>query len=164
MVSLRRAAMSMVAVLALVATALLVAGPAQANPAYPPRQQCALSSSTGSGNTLTITGSGYPANTTVQVNVGSTSLGSVRTDSSGAFRLTVTVPSGSTGRVSATGGNRTCSFPLSGNNGGSGTQGTQTTPHAAYTGFAAITATVIALVLLGGGLVLVLAGRRRRQN
>jgi hypothetical protein len=165
--------------------------------AYPPVYNCTVSVSTGTvhaGQSVTVTGSGFPANTTVQLSVEATpatSLGSVTTDGNGSFTVTLTMPknlSGSGHHLVAASGSETCSFaftvpspspststppktttppPPSNSVGGVSTSATpqsQPTEPLATTGFQTAAATTIAVILLAGGITLVLLGRRRRHN
>jgi hypothetical protein len=149
---------------------------ANADP-YPPATSCAVSSSNHSvqgGDSLTVTGSGFPASSTVQLSVHSSTpigLGSVHTDSHGSFTDKVKIPSSITGtghRIVASAASTSCSFDpfaTSGVDAVSTSRGSNSTASGgtASTGFAAVTATVIALVLLGGGLLFVVIGRRRSR-
>jgi hypothetical protein len=145
---------------------------ASADP-YPPTSSCAISTlnqSVQPGDTINITGSGFPANSTVTLTVHSVAitLGTVHTDGTGAFTDTVTIPSSLTGtnhKIVATSASVTCSMnPF----GSKGVDAVATKPKSgidalATTGFAAMTASVIAVALLAGGGLLLLLGRRRRQ-
>ncbi len=140
---------------------------ASADPtAYPPSTGCTVSTSNRSvsaGGSLTVTGSGFPAGTSVRLTLQSgQALGTVHTDSQGSFSTRVTIPSGVSqhDRIVAVASSTTCSFDW-----------TTATPPAppqtpgsqtAYTGFAAITATIVAFTLLAGGVLFVVIGRRRR--
>jgi len=161
-----------VVALGLVAVASMQAS-ASADP-YPPNSGCAISTSDTTvqgGSTLTIAGSGFPVNSTVHLAVHSAApvgLGSVRTDAQGSFADTVTIPSSITGgdhRIVASSGSTTCSFDPFATNTAKTVNISQNTANngTAYTGFAAVTATVIALALLGGGLLFLVLGRRRRR-
>lgn len=146
------------------------AATASADPAYPPATNCTVSSSDRSvtpGSSIAITGSGFAANTTVALTLQSgESLGSVHTDAQGSFTTSVTIPSGAAAhdRIVANAASTTCSFdpnevvvpPAPQNQ-------TPSTP-TALTGFAAVTASVIAVALLGGGVLFVVLGRRRRAD
>lgn len=145
---------------------------AKADPAYPPSAGCQLSTTSTSatpGGSIPLTGSGFPANATVTLTLHSapTSLGSVATDGNGSFSTTVTIPSSvapGTHTITAASGSVTCSlgtFGLGGQSAHRSSGGSSGVT--ASTGFAAITATAIALMLLGGGAVFVLVGRRRRS-
>jgi hypothetical protein len=146
---------------------LSFAANASADPsAYPPSTGCSVSTSNRSvspGDSLTVTGSGFPAGTSVRLTLESgQALGTVHTDSQGSFSTRLTIPVGVSqhDRVVAASSSTTCSFDW-----------TTSTPPApaqtsasqtAYTGFAAITATVIAFALVAGGVLFVVVGRRRR--
>lgn len=153
---------------------------ASADP-YPPSSGCSVSSPSAvvAGANFTLVGSGFPANSTVQLTMHSdnVSLGSVRTDGNGSFADSVQLPaslSGTGHEIVASSGSTTCSLSANATAGVEGARaaapGATDPPTAsqnngtANTGFAAITATVIALVLLGGGLVFVAVGRRRRAQ
>jgi hypothetical protein len=160
--------------------AMSLSSSASANP-YPPGSSCTVSSSDHAvhgGDTVTITGSGFPANSTVQLSVHSSpdvSLGSVKTDAHGSFTDTVTIPKSITGTdhsIVASSASTSCSFDPFASSGVAGQQAQRPTlgvggVHAsrpANTGFDAAIASAIALVLLGGGLMFVLIGRRRRSQ
>lgn len=170
----------LLAVFGLVA-AMSLSSSASANP-YPPGSSCTVSSSDHAvhgGDTLTVTGSGFAANSTVQLAVHSSpeiSLGSVKTDAHGSFTDTVTIPKSVTGTdhsIVASSASTSCSFNPFASSGVAGVQASRNPTlgvagvHAsrpANTGFDAAIASAIALVLLGGGLVFVLIGRRRRSQ
>ncbi|MGH3494920.1 MAG: hypothetical protein ACRDQ1_17025 [Sciscionella sp.] len=141
---------------------------------YPPGSGCAISTSDQSvqpGDTITVNGSGFPANTSVALTVHSTpmSLGSIHTDANGSFSDTVTIPSslvGSNHKIVAASASTTCSFDPFGTQQVAAAQSSKATSGVgglATTGFAALTASVIAVALLAGGGLLLLLGRRRRQ-
>lgn len=167
---------AVLACLAVVGAALAAPAVASADP-YPPTSGCALSGNqevTG-GQSLTVTGSGFPANSTVQLSISpeGMSLGNVQAGADGSFTDTVTIPpsiQGSNHTVVANGGDISCSFNPFANAGVAGVSthrnngGSAHTGGTATTGFAAITASVVAVLLLGGGLLLVTLGRRRRQS
>lgn len=170
----RRAVATLLAVLLAVAGLvglLSMRSSASADP-YPPTSGCTISSSdttvTG-GQTLTVTGSGFPANAAVTLTVHSTPtpLGSVHTDANGGFTDTVTIPASVTGDdhiIVASSGSLTCQFdPTAQSSGGSAT-GSSNSGTPASTGFATLTATGVALALLAGGLAFVLIGRRRGRQ
>lgn len=152
---------------ALAALGLSFGANASADPsAYPPSTGCTVSTSDQSvapGAGVTITGSGFPASSSVQLTMQSgAAVGTVQTDSQGSFSTHVTIPASATSndRVVAAAGSTTCSFGLNAASHGTPPQ----TPNGstAYTGFAAVTASVIALALLAGGVLFVVIGRRRR--
>jgi 5'-nucleotidase len=149
---------------------------ASADP-YPPSQSCSLSSSdvdVHGGETLTVTGSGFPASTSVHLTIHSSplvDLGSVTSDGNGSFVDSVTIPAsinGSGHRIVADAANTSCSFDPFGSAGVAGVSTHRTVRNGsgalASTGFATLSASVIAVALLGGGLTLVLLGRRRRSG
>lgn len=173
----------LMAVFGLIAATSL-ASSASASP-YPPTSGCTISSSDHAvhgGDTVSITGSGFPANSTVQLAVHSSpdiSLGSVKTDAHGSFTDTVTIPNSITGTdhsIVASSASTTCSFSPFASSGVAGVQASRDGQaptlgvagvHAsrpANTGFDAAIASVIALALLGGGLTFVLIGRKRRAQ
>jgi ABC-type transport system substrate-binding protein len=139
---------------------------------YPPSSACTISSSdvavTG-GDSLTVLGSGFPANATVHLSVHSDaiSLGSVKTDASGGFTDRVTIPTSITGTdhlIVADAGSTTCQFDPFGGAGVAGVATHRSSGGLASTGFHTLTASLIAGVLLVGGGMLLLLGRRRRQS
>lgn len=139
---------------------------------YPPSSACTISSSdttvTG-GDSLTVLGSGFPANATVHLSVHSDaiSLGSVKTDASGSFTDHVTIPTSITGTdhlIVADAGSTTCQFDPFGGAGVAGVATHRNSGGLASTGFHTLTASLIAGVLLVGGGLLLLLGRRRRES
>jgi hypothetical protein len=168
--AVRNRSVSALALLTAIAGALLaVPAVASAEP-YPPSAGCTLSSSnTGvtGGEQLTVTGSGFPAGASVALSISSSgaSLGTVTTNSSGTFTDTVTVPASatSTDRIVAASSSTTCSFDPFGS-GATASGSSSASSSTANTGFRTLTASLIAVALLGGGVLLVLLGRRRRQN
>lgn len=157
---------------------------ANADP-YPPSQGCSVSSdiTVSGGDTLVINGSGFKANTLVALTVDhSTPLNSVTSNGSGTFSDTVTIPSSITGsnhNIWASADGMSCAFNPFGGSGVAGITaergvggvsttrgiaGVSTERGLASTGFATLTASVIAVVLLGGGVLLVVLGRRRAQR
>lgn len=109
----------------------------------------------------TLTGTGFAARTPVVVAVYSTPavLAHVVTDGSGAFSVTVTVPSGFTGThtflatgFGAGGVPRTLTLPIT----------VRATGGLAATGLPVVTTVVLGLGVLAGGLLVLLANRRRR--
>lgn len=176
---LRRVVVAAVlACLGLAVAAFVAPAAASADP-YPPTGGCSLSSNQqiSGGGSITIIGSGFPDNGTVHLGVhsGNVSLGTVRAGADGSFTDTVTIPTSVTGthhQVVASSGGVTCSFsPFAGANanvgGASVHQGVDSihagTSGTASTGFHTLTASLLAVVLLGGGLLFVLLGRRRRE-
>jgi hypothetical protein len=157
-------------------------GSASAAPAYPPyppsSSGCTVSTTTvdaGPGDSITLVGSGFKANTTVSLSIpaASAALGAVTTTSSGTFSDTLTWPasvSGKSAAVVAMAGSTTCKFTLtngtdsanahraSGAGAGSGDGG----GGLSQTGFATLTATTIAIVLIGAGAIFLGLARRRR--
>jgi hypothetical protein len=160
---------------ALLFAGLYTAGSSNAWP-YPPTQSCGIVSDTTSvtpGESVTLTGSGFGGNTNVGLSIESTphSLGSVQTDSTGAFRDTVTLPTDLVAgqhTIIASSPDQTCSLGLTAqthaisavqtsaptSDGGSGVL--------ASTGVQIAGISTIAVLLLGGGALLLLVGRRRK--
>ena len=140
---------------------------ASANPAYPPSTSCTVSTSDHSvspGDSLTVTGSGFPANTSVALTMQSgQALDTVRTDGQGSFTTHVTIPAGAPehDRIVAASSSTTCSFNPNATTPITPPQQQSSSP-TAITGFAAITASAVALALLAGGVLFVVLGRRRR--
>jgi hypothetical protein len=173
--SIRPAGMRIFAAAAILLSSLALAalGPARGAAAaapYPPTNTCTVSTSdttVQAGQTINITGSGFTALSTVDLTVDSTSLGSVRTDVHGSFIDTVTIPSTvrpGAHSVVADSGSLTCSFSLTAPHGVSPISVHRShEPPLASTGFATLTASVVAVVLLVGGGLLVVLGRRRRS-
>jgi hypothetical protein len=168
----------LIAALLLTAAAVVVLtslrSTASADP-YPPSVGCSLSVSSSSGGSLTLTGSGYGANQTLSITADGASLGSVTTDSTGAFQTTVQVPSSGGSQTIVVGSSSTsCSTSTtsgvaaernsrssnsasgSGSSSGSGTGGL------ASTGVKVLAISTLGALLIAGGLLVTFAGRRRR--
>lgn len=152
---------------------------ASASP-YPPTTPCTVSTSdktVNPGDTIQVNGSGFPANTLIQLSLHSTPvpLNSVHSDANGAFTDTITIPSSVTGTnhvITASSPSTTCMFDPFSPNSQKGVDAVATTHQAATkgvdglasTGFATLTASVIAVALLAGGGLLILLGRRRSKS
>jgi len=169
------------AALLLAAAALLIAPSAEAKP-YPPTQ-CSLSASSAriqAGGTVTLVGTGFDADTTVTITLASSgaALGTAVTDANGTFSITVDVPSDAPSgenTVIASGGSTTCSAHGTSSSGvegvgvgsGSGTPGSGSSSGSgtlAETGVKIATISLIGLALIGGGAMLLTAGRRRHNS
>lgn len=149
------------------------AGSASASP-YPPTTGCTVSTTTadaGPGDSVTFVGSGFAANQTVALSVPSLSaaLGTVTTTSKGSFSGSFTWPAsvnGASAQVQASAPSATCSFTLVNHHTGtSGSGGHRTTAGGSglsHTGFQALTATVIAVGLIGAGAMFLGLSRRKR--
>lgn len=173
---LRRATVrGLVLVLALAAMALwgpvghAAAASGAASP-YPPVPACTVSINNGTitpGEQTTIVGSGFPANRVVTLSIGSHELAEVRTDRSGSFQYVFVPTSADSGKtITADSASQTCSFAM-------GIEPIQThratppTPNPAplaSTGFATMSAAIIAFLLVSGGALLMVAGRRRSKT
>lgn len=150
--------------------AMSLGSTAAADPGYPPNDTCTVSTSVNTvqpGQSLTLTGSGFPGGKSVALSLSSGgSLGTATANSDGSFTTTVDIPftAKPDSLIVADSGSVTCSLDVIGPN---GKHVHHTTPPpgqpTAFTGFAAVTATVIALALLGGGLLFVVVGRRRKN-
>ncbi len=124
------------------------------------------------GSTITVTGTDFDANSTVNLTLYSQpyALGSVTTDSSGAFAASVTLPNGVTGSHTIVGQGPSSSASVSieiysnsqGSGYASGNNGSGSDGGLASTGFAVAGIGVVGLALLIGGTVLLLSGRRRK--
>jgi hypothetical protein len=175
------------AVAALMVGGLVGLGATTAASAAPYTNQvsCAISStSPTAGGSLSVSGTGFHKNSTVTITLHTavTRLGSARTDSAGAFAVTVQLPEGVSGAhtVVVQGSaavTDTCSAALTvgsgtggvavgpqggGGTGGTGGVATGATGGTAYTGVAALGLSGLGALLLVGGGVLLLVGRRRR--
>ena len=116
------------------------------------------------GQTITVTGSGYPANTQVTItqSPGGIELGTVTTDDNGAFSETFVIP------ATVTPG----AYSISCTDVEGNTIGNDVTVVGAAVGGTAFTGnslnvplwTVLIALLLGAGAVLVVAGRRRQRR
>jgi hypothetical protein len=152
---------------------------ASADPAYPPTDSCSLSSAEGSsftpGENVTLIGSGFGANSQVQLTIRSRAenLGTITADSTGAFRTTVTIPTDlGTGShvLTASSPSTSCSFDptittssLSGHQVAAAAAAKPTSGSGlASTGFQTATAITVGIVVIGGGITLLLIGRRRK--
>lgn len=136
--------------------------------AYPPGTSptIALSSSTvGCGSSLVVSGQNFAPNSSVELTLhsGAIDLGTVTTDGSGAFSAEVTIPSSvgaGSHEIEATGGGEIATafvtVTCAGAPGGP--------PPVAGTGVAILSIGGVGLVLLIGGGLLVMAGRRRRAT
>jgi hypothetical protein len=176
---------ALIAVVAALALAMSWQSTASADPAYPPSNSCSLSSADGSsftpGEHVTLIGSGFGAHAQVRLSISThhTSLGTVTTDATGAFRTTVTIPAnlGDGSHVlTASSPTTSCSFdPTVTTPSKQGYQvvgvastakptGTKPTGEAglASTGFQTATAIGVGVVVIGGGVMLLLIGRRRK--
>jgi hypothetical protein len=162
----RTAVIGLVLAIASIAGLSLAAG-ANAADDYPPTSSCSvgtIGTTASVGSSVGIAGSGFAAGSTVALteNPGGKSLGTVTASSKGSFETTVSLSTGNV-TIVASSGSMTCASTKLGTDAiteqraDSGTGPTET----ASTGFQSLTATVIAGVLLLGGLALVLAGRRR---
>lgn len=134
------------------------------------------------GSTIDVSGTDFDADSTVTLTLYSQpyALGSVTTDSSGAFAASVTLPDGVTGTHTIVGQGPSSSASViieiyavnqdSGNSGnaaganGSGSSGSGSGGGLASTGFAVAGIGVVGLGLLVGGTVLLLSGRRRKVS
>jgi len=117
------------------------------------------------GGQLTLSGQGCAANETLTLTLDTGDvLGTTTTDSTGAYSTSVTLPSGVTGHHTITvSGSAGCSgtagveIQASGGGGGGGSGG-----GLAGTGVAVIGIGALGVVLLVGGALMLMAGRRRR--
>jgi len=146
-----------------------LAGPASAASNYPPATSCHVSG-TSNGSSTTVTGTGFGANSPVSLSLGSAS-GVVTTDGSGSFSTTMGAGSG---HLVGTGGGCTSGMDVAalatsrGETGSTGavlpasvhTSGSGSLPN---TGAHVLGAAAIAGVLLVGGVLLLVQGRRRHS-
>ena len=154
-------------------------GAGSASAAYPPgtNPSIALSKSSGlTGDSVVVTGSGFSLNSSAALSFHSTavSLGSVSTSSTGTFTTTITVPNVAVGphTISATDGGTgqvaSAAFAVTGQgalgSGGSGSGSGGGGGGLASTGVAVLGIASLGLVLLIGGGLMLLAGRRRKVS
>lgn len=119
------------------------------------------------GQTITFTGSGWPANTTIPITINGASVGTTTTNASGQFSFTYTVPASASGTLTASVdcGAVVVSSSVSVSSGSASTalpvQRVSTGSTLPVTGSQAIGFVQVALALLAaGGLALLLARRR----
>jgi hypothetical protein len=170
MMSMRRV-LSALAVLWVCAAAFLAAGSASAAPSptpppYPPVTPPSVSVSTTSpcvGETIDVGGTGFTGGETVALNVGGKAAGSATVGAAGSFTATVNTP-GVTGQQElgvvgqSSGLVATASLTVSNC---SGVSGESSSRGLAFTGVQIAGLCVAGLVLIGGGVLFVAAGRRR---
>lgn len=169
----RLAALGALLIAGVFAVLLTAAAPASAKP-YPPYPakigDCTVSTTTanaGPGSQVTFVGSGFKPNTTVTISVPSASaaLGSAKTTASGSFTTTFTWPAsvaGASAVVQASAVNDTCSFTLVNHKTSSTNVHRAGSSGLSSTGFEVLTATTIALVLIGSGAIFLGLARRKR--
>ena len=126
------------------------------------------------GSSIDVTGTDFDAGSTINFTLYSQpyALGSVTTDSSGAFAVSVTLPDGVTGThtIAAQGPTSSASVTIEiyavnqGSGGAAGDNGSSSGGGLASTGFAVAGIGVLGLGLLAGGTVLLLSGRRRKVS
>ncbi len=160
-------------VLACVCALLLLAWPSRAgaDAAYPPstRDGCTVSTSTvdaGPGDTITLVGSGFPADTVVALSIPSASaaLGSVTTAADGTFSGRFTWPAsvnGASAVVQAMTASKICSFTITNADESTNADSSDGSGGLSSTGFATLTATTIAIALIGAGAIFLGLARRR---
>jgi hypothetical protein len=179
----KRAAAALVAVLGMILAAFSFASSATAVPAgYSHAPTVGVSTtSPGVGSTITVSGSGFASGETVNITVGNYGVGAAHANRAGEFRTQVSLPSGLSGSQTLTatgetsghtasitlciGGNcGTAGGPPPVNNGGVSNGGANNGGGGgilASTGVAVIGIGGLGLVLLLGGGLMLLAGRRR---
>jgi hypothetical protein len=161
--------LGLLAAIATLATALFVAGPANAAP-YSNQVTCSVSTQTpAEGATIALKCSGFGANITVIIDLHSQTfhLATVTSDGSGNVNTPVKLPNGVTGphTLTATAPSTGQSASVALNIGGAATGGTGAGNGGgglSNTGVAVLSIGGLGLVLLVGGGLMVLAGRRRR--
>jgi hypothetical protein len=165
----------LVAIVGLLACAAAMVIGSQSAAAYPGPSQCAVSSlatQISPGSSITLVGSGYPADTTVTFTLHSDeiTLGSATTDGDGSFTATVDIPlnvgAGNHDIVAST-PSESCTLALLGTDSNRihrDRHSTDADSGLASTGVQIAALSTAAVVLLGGGVLLVVAGRRRRQS
>ena len=169
-------------VVAAAAATVVAQAPAHAASPYPPGQFCVMAAHPDNaqpGETVTLTGSGFGANTTVVVEMQPPPivLGSTTSDSTGSFSITTTIPADTTGTHTLTANGVRCGLVSS-----SSTENPpppppstttpppgKTTPTSSRGGLAATGAAVwvpagLATVLLTVGLGLSRSARSRRAR
>jgi hypothetical protein len=161
-----------VAIMGLVACVATIMIGSQAAGAYPGPSHCAVSSlatQISPGSSITLVGSGYPANTAVTFTLHSntTSLGSTTTDGDGSFTATVNIPlnvGAGNHDIVASAGNESCTLSLLGTASERAHRSSGDGGDLASTGVQIAALSTAAVILLGGGALFVVAGRRRRQS
>ena len=154
---------------ALVAGLFFAVSPAGAYPGSTPAAVSVSTTTPAPGASLAISGSGFEPGETISLVFHSTptSLGSVTADSSGAFSTSVTIPAGASGSHEIVGTGLTSGAVAtialdvggsSSSSSGSGSSGLSDT------GVAVIGIGAVGVVLLVGGGLLMLAGKRRKVS
>lgn len=163
---LNKLSSALVGVLALVAAAAMFAGPAGAAP-YGGGATISVSSSVvAPGGTITVSGSGFEANQTVRITLypEAVVLGTTTSESSGAWSATVTIPSDTAlGRHTITamdtaGDSASVTITVTAAAGPSGGGG----GGVSTTGVAVMSIGALGVLLVAGGAVMLMAGRRRK--
>ncbi|MCW2497741.1 hypothetical protein [Jatrophihabitans sp.] len=163
---LKRLGAASIVLVAMIAAALSFGGGASAYTVGNNPTLSGSASSAPAGGEIEITGSGYTPNTDAAVSFHSTpvSLGTVAVNSAGAFDITVKIPSDATvglhhieGTDAVTGA--VGSFAVTVTGAGTGTSGGG---GIASTGVAVIGIGALGTVLLVGGGLMLMAGRRRK--
>ena len=185
--AVRRKAVALAATLLLTALALLAvfsatsSAQAASSGAYPPPEPCVVSilgsngqplSSFQPGEELTIIGTGFTPNAVGQIILHSNpiNLGTARANAAGALDEVVHVPATlplGAHTLLVVMPNMTCSLHTNASQSGvDSVSATKVTAKSdgdlASTGFEAVAASTIAVALIGGGIMFVLIGRRRR--
>jgi LPXTG-motif cell wall-anchored protein len=119
------------------------------------------------GTTVVLSGTGWPASSTISIAVGSTTAATTTTNASGAFSFNFTIPAGATGTITAT---ATCGALVLGTTITIGpvvtlaptTVPTGTLPTTGSNSTGLLVPVSLSLVALGG--LLVLAARKRRPE
>lgn len=168
----RRSTSVLLAVVGLLTAVLASASSAGAAP-YHKQPTLAVSTTTPAvGATITVTGADYGANETVNLTLHTATynLGSAQTDANGGFTTSITLPAGVSGTHTLTGTGMTshgvASVTLVIGGSGTGAVGGSSGGGGGLsnTGAAVIGAGALGISLLIGGLLMLLAGRRRKAQ
>jgi LPXTG-motif cell wall-anchored protein len=161
---LKRFAAVLVVMLGLVAGGVALATSAQGAP-YTLQPTISVSDQNPEqGASLTVTGSGFGASENVAIRVGGINLATARTDASGAFTQSITLPSDLTGTQTVTGVGQTSGATASATITISATKAAGGGGGLPNTGAAILGTSLVAVVLLGLGGAMVMISRRRRVS
>lgn len=187
MTSFKKPLLAVIALMtALVASLLLVAGPASAAPHAAPSATASNGENPTGPVTITISvpkpkcgqhvqvsGKNYPLHTTVVIRINGVKVGVAHTGSTGSFNISIVFICSGTGpqTITASGGGKVDSLTV--HTGGSGSGGTgggssggsgNGSGGLSSTGVAVVGIGAVGVVLLAGGGLLLFAGKRRRVS
>ncbi|MHB8188202.1 MAG: hypothetical protein ACYDDU_19470 [Dermatophilaceae bacterium] len=166
MSAIKRPHAALIAVFGMIIAAVAFAGPANAAPYTNPATSSVSNQTPAAGSSFTLSGSGFGANEDVANVLHSLpyTLTPARSNASGNFSVTVTLPAGVTGvhTIVSTGATTGRTATVTITIGGVTTSGAVTTGGGlAFTGADVIGIGGLAMLLILGGSVLLFAGRRR---